>query len=224
MTKIFVLGKNSINNELQSLLKNKAEFVNTLNYEADIIIDTENFPKQNKIENIKFIDEHNSRLVPVFTSTLCIPVTELATHSKYPERIIGIGLYDTFSGAKLIEIAPTKITDKKVLKNAESFFDSAGLKYAIVPDKAGLVFPRTLAMIINEAAEVYYEKIASREDIDTAMKLGTNYPFGPLEWADKIGIDLVYNVLIAMQNESGEEKYMPHPVLKEIANSGKKFY
>jgi 3-hydroxybutyryl-CoA dehydrogenase len=47
------------------------------------------------------------------------------------------------------------------------------------------------------------------------MKLGTNYPFGPLEWADKIGIDLVYNVLIAMQNESGEEKYMPHPVLKE---------
>jgi 3-hydroxybutyryl-CoA dehydrogenase len=73
-------------------------------------------------------------------------------------------------------------------------------------------------MIINEAAQVYAEKIASREDIDTAMKLGTNYPFGPLEWADRIGIDLIYNILSSLQNSFGEDRYRPHPSLKEMVN------
>ncbi|MCI0449676.1 MAG: 3-hydroxyacyl-CoA dehydrogenase family protein [Chlorobi bacterium] len=224
MTKIFVLGKNSINNELQKLLKDKAEFVNTLNNEADIIIDTENFPKEKKIENIKFIDERNSRPVPVFTSSLCVPVTELCKHSKSPGRLIGIGLYDSFSNAAMIEIAPAKITDEGTLKNAESFLNNTGLNHSIVPPRAGLVFPRVLSMLINEAAQVYSEQIASKEDIDTAMKLGTNYPYGPLEWADRIGIDLIYNILAALENETGESRYTPHPSIKEMAKSKKKFY
>lgn len=224
MTKIFVLGENFTKEELQRLLKDKAEFVNTLNNESEIIIDTENFPKEKKIENIKFIDEHNSRPVPVFTSSLCVPVSELCASSKYPNRLIGIGLYDTFSNAKMIEIALAKITDEGILKNAESFLSEAGFKCAIVPPTVGLVFPRVLSMLINEAAQVYSEQIASKEDIDTAMKLGTNYPYGPLEWADRIGIDLIYNILAALENETGESRYGPHPSIKEMAKSKKKFY
>jgi 3-hydroxybutyryl-CoA dehydrogenase len=79
-------------------------------------------------------------------------------------------------------------------------------------------------MIINEAVQVYYEKIASKEDIDTAMKLGTNYPLGPLEWADKIGIELVYNILNFLQSDTGEVRYAPHTLLREMAEAKKKFY
>jgi len=56
------------------------------------------------------------------------------------------------------------------------------------------------------------------------MKLGTNYPFGPLEWADKIGIDLIYNILTALQRDFGEDRYRPHLLLKEMVNLKKKFY
>ncbi len=224
MTKIFLLGNDSINMEFQAILKDKAEFTNKLNNDVNMIIDTLNFPKEKKIENIQFIDENSSANIPVLTSSLCVPVSELASVSSRPERLIGIGLYDSFSKAQMIEIAPSKITDADILKNAESILSSLGLNYSIVPDRVGLVFPRTVSMIINEAVQVYSEQIASKEDIDTAMKLGTNYPSGPLEWADRLGADLVYNILSALQSKTGEERYKPHNSLKEMAELKKKFY
>lgn len=231
MKKIFILGEKSINDELKKLLGSKCEVSDELNNTIDVIIDSTNYPKEKKKENIEYIDKNFNGTVPFFTSSLCVPVSEQSTLSKYPKRLIGIGLYDTFSEAKLLEIAPSKITDIKILENAESFLKDTGINYAKVPDRAGLVFPRILSMIINEAAQVYSENIATKEDIDTAMKLGTSYPFGPLEWADKLGIDLVYNILSSLQNEFGEARYRPHPSLKEMVNlkqtgvkTGKGFY
>jgi 3-hydroxybutyryl-CoA dehydrogenase len=224
MTKIFLFGKNSIKEELKALFKDKAEFTNTLNNDVDIIIDSTSFPKEKKIENIRTIDMHSTAEIPVLTSSLCFSVSEQSAFSKYPNRLIGAGLYDSFSNSSHIEITPSKITDADILKNAESFLTSAGVNYSIVPDRVGLVFPRIISMIINEAAQVYSEQIASKEDIDTAMKLGTNYQYGPLEWADKLGIELVYNILSALQNEFGEDRYRPHPSLKEMINIKKGFY
>lgn len=218
MKKIFITGNNSIKTELTALLADKAEIVEKLSLDTDIIFECNNFEREEKIKNLKFIDDNCSAAIPVFTSSLCITVSEQSTFTKYPTRLIGIGLYDTFSKTKLLELALSKITDSKIVENAESFWAGIGITTAKVPDRAGLVFPRILSMLINEAAQVYSEQIASREDIDTAMKLGTNYPFGPLEWADMIGIDLVYEILSAQQRDFGEDRYRPHPVLKEMVN------
>lgn len=224
MTKIFLTGDDSINNELKELLSGKAEFTDKLTNETEIIFETTNFPKEKKLENLSFIEENSTASVPVFTSSLCISVSEQAAACKYPTRLTGIGLYNTFTKAKRIEIAPSKITDSQTLKNAENFLNSCGVNFSVVPDKVGLIFPRVVSMIINEAAQVYSEQIASKEDIDTAMRLGTNYPMGPLEWADKLGIELVYEILSALQRDFGEDRYRPHPVLKEMINLNKKFY
>jgi len=231
MKKIFILGEKSIKDELRKMLGSKCEVSDELNNTIDVIIDSTNYPKEKKKENIEYTDKHSKGGVPFFTSSLCVPVSEQSTFSKYPKRLIGIGLYDTFSEAKLLEIAPSKINDIKILENAESFLKETGINYVKVPDRTGLVFPRILSMIINEAAQVYSENTASKEDIDTAMKLGTSYPFGPLEWADKLGIDLVYNILSSLQNEFSEDRYRPHPSLKEMVNlkqtgvkTGKGFY
>jgi 3-hydroxybutyryl-CoA dehydrogenase len=231
MKKIYLIGEETINNELNSFLDGKVEFAPKLENNVDIIFDTLNAQAGLKLSNIQYIDERCAESIPVFTSSVCVPVSELCAVSKYPNRLIGIGLYTTFSKSKLIEIAPSKITDTNILENAESFLNSAGISFIKVPDRAGLVFPRILAMIINEAVQVYSEKIAAKEDIDTAMKLGTNYPFGPLEWADRIGIDLVYETLNSMQKYYGEDRYRPHPALREMVSlnmlgskTGKGFY
>lgn len=223
MKKVFLIGSDSINTEIRELLKNKADFAKNIE-SAEIIINTTNYPSSEKSKELKFIDSHSAAHIPVFSSSLCETAAEQSTLLVNPERLIGIGLYDTFSKAKRLEIAPSKITDKKILKNAENFLNETGILYSIVPDRTGLIFPRIVAMIINEAVQVYSEKISTRDDIDTAMKLGTNYPFGPLEWADKIGIGLVYNILSAMQLDFGEDRYRPHPALKEMMLLNKKFY
>lgn len=223
MTKVYLQGSESINSELKTLLSGKAEFTDEPE-KAGIIFNSTNFPEYEKSEELQYIETATPDNVPIFTSSLCVSVSDQCRLQEKPQRLLGIGLYDTFSKAKRIEIAPSKITDASILKNAEKFLSEAGINYSIVPDRVGMIFPRIVSMIINEAAQVYSEKVASKEDIDTAMKLGTNYPFGPLEWADRLGVDLVYNILAALQRDFGEDRYRPHPLLKEMTNLNLKFY
>jgi len=224
MTKIFVSGEeNALRAEVSSAFGKNAEITSNLK-SADLIIETRNYPLEDKITSLNHIDANVHENIPVITSSLCHSVSEQASGSRYPGRLIGIGLYNTFSQSKRIEVTPSKITDTAVLKNAEKILDELGLSYSVVPDRVGLIFPRVVSMIINEAVQVYSEKIASKEDIDTAMKLGTNYPLGPLEWADRIGIELVYNILTALQRDFGEDRYRPHPALKEMIDLKLKFY
>ena len=223
MNKVYFTGSDSINDELKNLFGDKISIVDSI-HDAEIIIESTNYPFEKKLDAIKNVEGKADKSVPVMTSSLCISVSEQCTVCKYPERLMGIGLYDTISSSKHFEIAPSKITGPEIMGQAENFLKSVSIDYSIVPDRAGLVFPRILAMIINEAAQVYDEKIASREDIDTAMKLGTNYPFGPLEWADKMGVELIYNILTALHRDYGDDRYRPHPSLKEMVNLQKKFY
>jgi 3-hydroxybutyryl-CoA dehydrogenase len=218
MSNIYIIGEVSVNNEIKNLFPKDNSFAGNLSDEVDFIFDSSNYPYELKKENIAFIDNNITKPIPVFSSVLCTTTSSLCSVSKFPERIIGIGLYNSISNAKILEIAPSKITDKTILKNAEYFLKKNNINYNVVPDMTGLVFLRILSMIINEAAQVYSENIAACKDIDIAMKLGTSYPFGPLEWADKLGIDLVYNILSSLQRDFGDDRYRPHPVLKEMIN------
>jgi 3-hydroxybutyryl-CoA dehydrogenase len=100
-------------------------------------------------------------------------------------------------------------------EKVDAFTEAAGVQVAVGRD----VVTRILAMIINEAAFALGEGVASAADIDTAMKLGTNYPHGPLEWADRIGLQLVVDVLRSLQASLGEERYRPAPLLLRMVES-----
>ncbi len=98
-----------------------------------------------------------------------------------------------------------------------------GLAYEVVEDRVGMVTPRIICMIINEACFVLQEETAGIAEVDQAMRLGTNYPHGPFEWADKIGVHNVYDIVAAMKEDSGEEKYKMAPLLKRYRLKEKTF-
>ncbi|MCA6074398.1 3-hydroxyacyl-CoA dehydrogenase family protein [Fulvivirga sedimenti] len=89
------------------------------------------------------------------------------------------------------------------------------IRFVRVDDRVGMVTPRVICMIINEAYYTVQEGTASREDIDLGMKLGTGYPYGPFEWAERIGIQHVYELLEAMYEDTRDERYKICPLLKK---------
>ncbi|CAN5203974.1 hypothetical protein BH09BAC5_BH09BAC5_14670 [soil metagenome] len=113
-------------------------------------------------------------------------------------------------------------------KSGRGYYDySEGAKTPIANEDNGIgsqIFFRVLVMLINEAADSLYLGLASREDIDTAMTKGVNYPKGLLKWADELGVESVYEKLRELFEEYGEERYRPCVLLKKMASSGKTFY
>lgn len=161
-----------------------------------------------------------------------LSVTELAAAYPYPARVIGFHFVEgMLQPGGLLEIAPGLRTEPGALEEVEGFLKGKGYLTERVGDFSGLVFRRVLFMVINEAIHILWEGIASREDIDQAMRLGTNYPMGPLEWGDRIGLDRVYEGLRALHEEYGDDRYRPCPLLRKMVaanllgkRSGKGFY
>ncbi|TLY29203.1 MAG: 3-hydroxybutyryl-CoA dehydrogenase [Ignavibacteria bacterium] len=170
-----------------------------------------------KRKNIEALDSALPQSVPILTSSLTVSATEQASWVRNPRRLTGIGAYPSVLANDLIELAPTVRTDKEVVGQARDFFFTLGKEIAVVQDRVGMVIPRILCMLINEASFALMEEVASPADIDTAMRLGTHYPYGPIEWADRIGIRQVVSVLRALHADLGEERYRISPLLQLMA-------
>ncbi|MBS1517525.1 MAG: hypothetical protein JSS91_05505 [Bacteroidetes bacterium] len=215
MEKVFLIGDNeSLLTEISGMLKSGYEIMDQLDDTAEIIFELSGSGKDFKSKFINFIDEKNSKAT-VISSSLCMSVLEQSVNSKYPERITGAALYPTVSLAKGIEITGSRYTSREHLSLSRDLFEKAGKEVTEVKDRPGMIGMRIISLIINEAYLVLQEGTSVREDIDTAMKLGTNYPFGPIEWSEKIGVDIIYNILTAMSEEFGEDRYRITPLLRE---------
>ena len=150
-----------------------------------------------------------------------LSVSELAAAYPWPERVVGFGFLDQMlEPGSLIEVAPGLRTDPGATDAVEKFLKARGFETERVGDFSGLVLRRVLFMIINEAAYALWEGVANREDIDLAMKLGTNYPLGPLEWADVISLDRVYIGLKSLHEEYGDDRYRPCPLIRKLVMAG----
>lgn len=160
----------------------------------------------------------------VLHSALTHTVTETASQFQNPERIVGIGFLPGFSRNATIELSRGLKTNDATIERAQEFISSLEKKPVLVPDIVGLVAPRTIAMLINEASFALGEQVASIKDIDNAMKLGTNYPHGPFEWCDEVGAEIVVAILDALHRELGDDRYRVAPRLHAKARANEKFY
>lgn len=156
----------------------------------------------------------------VLASCLRFSTTEMACWTERPERIVGYATFYPLAERKIVEVAAGLKTSDAALQQAQEHLKLLGKEAVPVKDAPGLIFPRILSLIINEAARSLEEGVATAEEIDIAMRLGVNYPAGPLRWADRIGLDEVLAVLEGLQRETGDDRYRPAPLLKKLALAG----
>jgi 3-hydroxybutyryl-CoA dehydrogenase len=156
--------------------------------------------------------------IPVLALCYASSATRYASHASHPEQVIGFSCVPTTKGSSLIELcAPLQNAGK--LEFAQAFFSSLGMQTIIVPDSVGLIVVRTVACLANEAFSALAGGVADAPTIDTAMRLGTNYPLGPLEWAERIGLKDILAILEGLDAELGEQ-YRPHPLLRRLVTAG----
>ncbi|MBX2861680.1 MAG: hypothetical protein KTR14_10630 [Vampirovibrio sp.] len=137
------------------------------------------------------------------------------------DLVVGFSPLALYWDSLVVELASTMNTSDATMNRATALMENIGLKAYTMKETPGLVMPRILATLANEAAYALMEGIASAEDIDTAMKLGTNYPEGPLRWADKIGIDVIYDILQFLYTEYREDRYRAAPLITRMMLAGK---
>lgn len=157
----------------------------------------------------------------VLTSALNVSATQAAAWMTHPQRVVGFGVLPPLAAGGMVELASALQSDPAALTQAITFWQGVGLETAVVADGPGLVRARTVCCIINEAVSALMEGVATASDIDKAMQLGTNYPHGPLAWADSIGLDTVLGVMTGLFAEWGEDRYRPSPLLRRLVAAGK---
>ena len=148
-------------------------------------------------------------------------LSQISNEKNNSSLILGINALPTFLSRATQEIS---FLNKTEIDSWRKIFEALNWKPKFVKDTVGMVSPRILFMIINEACYTLEEGTASKEDIDSGMKLGTAYPTGPLEWADKIGIKNVYETLLSIQRSSTDSRYKICPLLKTMFVNQQKFY
>jgi 3-hydroxybutyryl-CoA dehydrogenase len=134
---------------------------------------------------------------------------------------IGYFALGSLESASLVELTAAEDAHEAARKGAEDHFRSLGLHVEWVGDSPGLVLGRIVCQLVNEAAFALQKGAGTAEDIDTAMRLGLNYPRGPLEWGDSIGLDRVLAVLDALRGELGEERYRAAALLRRMVADGR---
>ena len=155
------------------------------------------------------------------SNTSSISITSIASVTSRPQDVVGMHFMNPVPLMKLVELIRGEQTTDQVVARTKAIAEGVGKTVGVAQDYAGFVANRILMPMINEAAFTLYEGIATREDIDTIMKLGMNHPMGPLALADFIGIDVCVNILDYMLEQFGDPKFRCAPNMRRMVLSGK---
>lgn len=161
-------------------------------------------------DNIEFYDALEGPAI--FLNTVKTSLSELFfINGSFIKNTFGFNGLPTFINRDLLEVSVIGEDMESLKKNLKLL----NTDYSVVEDRVGMITPRIIFMIINEAYYTLQERTAGKADIDNAMKLGTNYPFGPFEWCESIGIHHVYETLEAIYEDTKDERYKICPLLKK---------
>jgi 3-hydroxybutyryl-CoA dehydrogenase len=188
---------------------------------CDIVIEAvvENIMEKKKV--FSRVEPYLSENSILASNTSSISITSLASQLKRQERFVGVHFFNPVPLMNLIEIIRGVRTSQESIDRAIDFSRKIGKEYVVVNDSPGFVTTRIIAMLVNEGAFEYSENLASKEDIDKALKLGGNFPMGPLTLGDLIGLDTVVNIMDTLYDSYKDPKFRAAPILRKMVEAGK---
>ncbi|WP_253444301.1 3-hydroxybutyryl-CoA dehydrogenase [Halomonas sp. Y3] len=154
------------------------------------------------------------------SNTSSLSLTRLAAVCERPERVVGMHFFNPVPVLKLVEVIRAEQTSDATVARIEALTASLGKTAVAIADSPGFAVNRLLVPMINEAAFLLQEGVASAEDIDESMKLGAAHPMGPLALADLIGLDVCLSIMEVLQEGFGDPKYRPCPLLRRMVAAG----
>jgi 3-hydroxybutyryl-CoA dehydrogenase len=189
---------------------------------ADCELVVEAIPERMELKQALFA-ELDKTLPPdavLATNTSALSVTELATGTSRPSKVVGLHWFNPAPVMDLVEVVRTVVTDPSVVEDVQGLVERVGKTGVTAADRAGFIANALLFGYLNNAVRMYESKYASREDIDAAMRLGTGHPMGPLALLDLIGLDSAYEILETMYVQSRDHRHAPAPLLKQYVTAG----
>ena len=188
--------------------------------ESDFIIEAILEAEDAKIELLKKLDSICPPPVIFASNTSSISITKMGARTSRADRVIGMHFMNPVPAMRLVEIIRGLATSQQTYDVTRELAERLGKTTMVAEDFPGFIVNRVLLPMINEAIYTLYEGVGRVTDIDTAMKLGTNQPMGPLELADLIGLDTCLAIMEVMQRVLGDDKYRPCPLLKKYVDAG----
>jgi 3-hydroxybutyryl-CoA dehydrogenase len=188
--------------------------------DADFVIEAVLEVMNIKKQVLKELDALCKPATVIASNTSGLSITEMASVTTRPDRIIGMHFFNPVPVMKLVELIRGFVTSDATFATTKALTEKIGKTPIEIKEAPGFAVNRILCPMINEAVFVYAEGIASAEDIDRGMVLGANHPIGPLALADMVGLDTLLLVLEGLHQELGEDKYRPAPLLRKMVRAG----
>jgi 3-hydroxybutyryl-CoA dehydrogenase len=173
-----------------------------------------------KKETFKKLDEFTRPEIILATNTSSLPIVEIAISTKRPDKVVGMHFFNPAPIMKLVEVVKSLTTSEETVQIAYDFSKALGKEPVKAKDIPGFIVNRILIPMLNEAVFTLQDGIGTPEDIDKAMKLGTNQPMGPLALIDLIGLDVTLDVIDVLYREFQDSKYRAAPLLRQMVRSG----
>jgi 3-hydroxybutyryl-CoA dehydrogenase len=188
--------------------------------DCDLIIEAVNENESLKFDIFRQLDEAVKKDAILASNTSSISITRIAAVTKRPDKVIGMHFMNPVPVMQLVEVIRGLATSNETFQTIAGLVEKLGKVMAVSQDYPGFIVNRVLMPMINEAIFVLYEGIATPEDIDKGMKLGTNHPMGPLALADLIGLDTVLAIISVLYEGFKDPKFRPCPLLVKMVNAG----
>jgi len=188
--------------------------------EADLVIEAVIEKMELKKEVYRELDKIVQPAAILASNTSSLSITELGAVTQRPDKVIGMHFFNPIPMMQLVEVIKGAATSEDTFSTAIDLVRKMNKVPIGVNESPGFAVNRLLVPLINEAAFLLMEGVASADEIDTAMKLGANHPIGPLALGDLIGLDVCLAVMETLHMEFGDSKYRPCPLLRKLVRAG----